>query len=290
MNISEKVILIASAICLVGALAVAMAADLETEEMIAADEAWQKLMDGNARFVNDEPEEKDFVAERDAVVAGQCPFATVITCSDSRVPPEYIFDQGIGDIFVIRVAGNVIDPVVLGSIEYGVEHLNTPIFVVLGHQSCGAVTAAVQGGAEGNIESIMEEIKPAVLAAEKTGKTGDELVDEAIDLNIDLVIEKTLEDSPITKELVEEGNLVIVGAKYYLDTGKVELVSWIDAAALAEMEAEEPEASEATANVSETKTTETEDVGTVGIPEDIIPEGYEPSSDISGDIIPQENK
>ncbi len=288
MKISGKIIIIALAICLVGALAVATATDQEADEMSTANEAWQKLMDGNARFVNNEPEVKDFVSEREAVVAGQSPFATVITCSDSRVPPEYIFDQGIGDVFVIRVAGNVVDSVVLGSVEYGVEHLHTPIFVVLGHQSCGAVTAAVQGGAEGNIESIMDEIEPAVEAAEKTGKTEGELVDEAIDQNIDLVIESTLEGSPITKELVEEGKLVIVGAKYYLDTGEVEQLSWIDAAALAEMEAEESEETKATVNASETKITVTDKVETVGIPGDIIPEDYEPASDIPGDIIPED--
>ena len=199
----------------------------ERPEIRTAEEAWNELMKGNERFVNGERAPRNLTAERIENLAGQHPFATVITCSDSRVCPEIIFDQGIGDIFVIRTAGNVVEPVVLGSIEYGVEHLHTPILVVLGHQSCGAVTATVQAVTsgeeckEGNICSIIEEIKPAVEEAEKTGKTGKELIEEAVNENVKLVTKKILQNSNVTRELVEKGELVIIGAKYYFDTGKV---------------------------------------------------------------------
>jgi carbonic anhydrase len=189
-----------------------------------SDKAWDELMKGNQRFVASELAVRDFPSRRAELTASQQPYATVITCSDSRVPPELLFDQGLGDIFVVRVAGNVVDGVELGSIEYGVEHLHTPLLVVLGHQSCGAVTAAVEGGAEGNIESIMKEIEPAVETARKTNKTGTELVEEAVNDNVELVIQNILNRSPVTKELVEEGKLEIVAAKYFLDTGEVELI------------------------------------------------------------------
>ncbi|HPJ29938.1 MAG TPA: carbonic anhydrase [Methanothrix sp.] len=229
----------AAAICVAACLAGAVALQEETTDKITADDAWNVLAEGNARFVSGELSAKNFSERRTELLSGQNPLVTVVTCSDSRVPPELIFDQGLGDIFVIRVAGNVMDPVVLGSVEYGVEHLKTPLLVILGHQSCGAVTAATQGGAEGNIESIMAEIEPAVEAAGETNVTGTELVELAIDENIDLVIKNVLERSPVTRELVEDGNLTIFGAKYSLETGEVAVLTRVDASNLAEMSVEE---------------------------------------------------
>ena len=193
-------------------------------EITTADEAWEELIKGNERYVAGESANKDIVSRRNETVSAQHPFVTVITCSDSRVCPELLFDQGIGDVFVIRTAGNVVDPIVLGSIEYGVEHLHTPLLIILGHQHCGAVTAAVEGEAEGNIGTILDEIQPAVETANNTEKKGEELIEEAIDENIKLVIQNTLDGSPVVKELVEQGNLKIVGAKYFLDSGKVEIM------------------------------------------------------------------
>src|SRR5512135_449398 len=110
----------------------------------AGDESLQKLMDGNKRYVEGTPINKDLGdTKRKEILKGQHPFATVITCSDSRVPPEHIFDQGLGDIFVVRVAGNVVDSIALGSIEYGTEHVQTPLLVLLGHSDCGAVKATL---------------------------------------------------------------------------------------------------------------------------------------------------
>jgi len=298
MNLTNKRIfgkmsLLAAVLCLAACMAGAIASEEETKDAISADDAWNIMMEGNARFVSGEVASKDFPERRAELVSGQSPFVTVVTCSDSRVPPELIFDQGLGDIFVIRVAGNVMDPVVLGSVEYGVEHLHTPLLVILGHQSCGAVTAATEGGAEGNIESIMTEIEPAVEIARETNMTGSDLVEEAIDENVDLVIKNVLDRSPITRELVEEGELVILGAKYSLDTGEVAVLTRVDASNVAEMVVEEEEKVTAAESEETPATTIPEDIIPEGsepestIPEDVIPEGSEPESSIPGDILPE---
>lgn len=272
-------VLLAAVFCLAACLAGAMASEEEAEDAVSADDAWNILTEGNARFVSGEVDAKNFPERRAELLAGQSPLVTVVTCSDSRVPPELIFDQGLGDIFVIRVAGNVMDPVVLGSVEYGVEHLHTPLLIILGHQSCGAVTAATEGGAEGNIESIMTEIEPAVEIAMETNMTGSDLVEVAIDENIDLVIKNVLDRSPITRELVEEGELVIFGAKYSLETGEVAVLTKVDASNVAEMVVEEEE---------KVASAESEEAPETAIPEDIIPEGSEPESSIPEDVIVEE--
>ena len=193
-------------------------------QITTAEAAWEELMKGNERYVGGESANKEIVSRRAEVESGQHPFVTVITCSDSRVPPELLFDQGLGDIFVIRTAGNVIGPIVLGSIEYGVEHLHTPLLIVLGHEHCGAVTAAVEGKAEGNIGTTLKEICTAVEIAKGTEKKGEELIEEAVDENIKLVIRNTLKKSTVVQGLFEEGELKIIGAKYFLDSGKVEMI------------------------------------------------------------------
>jgi carbonic anhydrase len=276
-RILAEISLLAAVLTLAACLAGATASEEEAEGAISADDAWDILMEGNGRFVSGgEVAAKNFPERRAELVSGQSPFVTVVTCSDSRVPPELIFDQGLGDIFVIRVAGNVMDPVVLGSVEYGVEHLHTPLLVILGHSSCGAVTAATEGGAEGNIESIMTEIEPAVEIARETELTGSELVEVAIDENVDLVIKNVLDRSPITKELVEEGKLVILGAKYSLETGEVAVLTRVDASNVAEMVVEEEE---------KVAVAEFEMAAETTIPEDIIPEGFEPESSMPEDVI-----
>lgn len=273
-RIFEKIAIMAAVLSLAACLTGAIASE-EMEDAISAEDAWSILMEGNGRFVSGDLADKDLPERRAELLSGQSPFVTVVTCSDSRVPPELIFDQGLGDIFVIRVAGNVMDPVVLGSVEYGVEHLHTPLLVILGHQSCGAVTAASQGGAaEGNIGSIMTEIEPAVEMAREMDLTGSDLVEVAVDENIDLVIKNVLARSPITKELVEDGELVIFGAKYSLETGEVVILTEVDASNVAEILVEEEEK---VATAGETPAT--------AIPEDIIPEGYEPESTIPEDKI-----
>ena len=185
-----------------------------------------RLFDGNRLFVADTPAKKDLGQTRRAeLVRGQSPFATVVTCSDSRVAPEYIFDQGLGDIFVVRVAGNVIEPTTLGSIEYAAEHLHTPLLVIMGHSQCGAVKAAVEakGNPEGNIGAIVKKILPAVRTAKKAGKGEEETLDLAIKENVRNTYKEIMK-SPVVRHLTHEGKLKIVAAEYHLKDGKVETI------------------------------------------------------------------
>ena len=190
-------------------------------------EAMQKLMDGNKRFVSGTLAQKDLGAKkREELAKGQKPFATVLTCSDSRVPPELLFDQGLGDIFVVRVAGNVVDPIALGSIEYAAEHLGSPLVLILGHSKCGAVKATLEskGKPEGNIGAIVKKIMPAVDAAKKKGGTQDEILETAIKENVKNVYADVMKNSKIIPHLVEEGKLMIVAGEYDITTGKIEMI------------------------------------------------------------------
>jgi len=190
-------------------------------------EAMQKLMDGNKRFVSGTLAQKDLGAKkREELAKGQKPFATVLTCSDSRVPPELLFDQGLGDIFVVRVAGNVVDPIALGSIEYAAEHLGSPLVLILGHSKCGAVKATLEskGKPEGNIGAIVKKIIPAVDAAKKKGGTQDEILETAIKENVKNVYADVMKNSKIIPHLVEEGKLMIVAGEYDITTGKIEMI------------------------------------------------------------------
>ncbi len=193
---------------------------------ISPDEALKKLIDGNNRFVQSAQAQKDIGNNRRTeLTKGQHPFAVILSCSDSRVPPEHIFDQGLGDIFVVRVAGNVADSIELGSVEYAAEHLGVPLILVLGHQSCGAVKATVDGGKpEGNIESIVKKIAPAVKKARETVKEKDKLLDAAILENTKSTAKTLTKKSSIIKHLVEEKKVKIAAGVYNMATGKVELV------------------------------------------------------------------
>ncbi|MBU0586498.1 carbonic anhydrase [Candidatus Micrarchaeota archaeon] len=185
-------------------------------------EEFAKLLEGNKRFVAGRTITNDLQKMRNDTVQGQKPFATVLTCSDSRVPPEHIFDVGIGEIFVIRTAGNVVDKIALGSIEYAAEHLNVPLLVVLGHESCGAVKAtwgAVEKNenVHGNIGAIVEKITKSVSNAKSQGKD----VECATDENVKAQINAILNESEPCKKLYDEGKLKIIGAKYFLSSGEV---------------------------------------------------------------------
>lgn len=152
----------------------------------------------------------------------------ILGCSDSRVPPEILFDQGLGDLFVVRVAGNIVDNAVEGSIEYAVEELRVPLIMVLGHEKCGAVKAAVDVVEKGDqipgkIESIINSIKPAVEKVK--GKPGD-LLENAIDANALMVVEKLKASRPIIAKFVEEGQSKVVGAKYELKSGIVRILTY----------------------------------------------------------------
>jgi len=198
-----------------------MAMGTDEKVGITSEQAMKMLMDGNARFVSGNLTHPDQSPERRAeVLAGQHPFAVIVGCSDSRVPPEVIFDQGIGDLFVIRTAGEVMDNATLGSIEYAVEHLNVPLVLVLGHDSCGAVTAVVSGGeAPGHLSSLVEAITPAV--EEARGMKGD-LLNNSIDMNTKNIVEELKTTDPILSKAVKEGRLQIAPSRYHLASGVVE--------------------------------------------------------------------
>ena len=187
------------------------------------DAALQKLMEGNQRFSQHQPQYPDQSQSRLQQVAQvQHPFATVLSCADSRVPAEIIFDQGIGDIFDVRIAGNIATPEAIGSIEYAVVLLGTPVLMVLGHERCGAVTAAVKNEAlPGEISSFVKAILPAV---DRVKNQPGDAVDNAVVANVHYQIEQ-LKRSPLLTEQLESGKLKIVGARYDLDTGSVTIVT-----------------------------------------------------------------
>ncbi len=188
----------------------------------AADVALARLTEGNQRFTSGTAAHAGQDSERRReTAAGQHPFAIVLTCADSRLSPEIIFDQGIGDLFVVRNAGNLSDDHVLGSLEYAVEHLQVPLIIVLGHTKCGAVSAAVAGGeAPGHIRSIVESLADAISMARK--KPGDP-VDNAVRINAKLTAAAIASAGPILAEAVKAGHVKVVAARYDIATGAVEL-------------------------------------------------------------------
>jgi carbonic anhydrase len=189
------------------------------EITVDADSALKQLLEGNARFISghvQETEPRDLRKTRRALSDHQKPFAIILGCSDSRVSPEIIFDQGLGELFDIRTAGHVVDELAIGSIEYGVEHLGCELVMVLGHESCGAVTAAVEGGeAPGSIAAVVEAIQPAVEATK--GQRGDPVAN-AVRANAINVAEQLYKDSEIIAAVT------VVAAQYDLNTGRVDII------------------------------------------------------------------
>lgn len=183
------------------------------------------LKEGNERFVADAPQHPNAgaVIRKETATAGQEPFATVLSCSDSRAPVELIFDRGVGEIFTVRVAGNVADTDEIATMEYGVGHLHTPLLVVMGHTRCGAVTAVAKGAElHGLIPELVDNIQPAVLRAKALGATEENLIPNAIRENVWQSIADIFRRSSEIKGAVAKGELTIIGCIYDLDTGKVE--------------------------------------------------------------------
>lgn len=195
-----------------------------THESLNPDAALKRLLDGNQRFLGQKANHPDQSKARlQEVAQAQHPYATLLTCADSRVTPEILFDEGVGDLFDIRIAGNVVTPEVLGSLEYAVALLNTPLLMVLGHERCGAVTAAVKGEQLlGHIGSFVKAIEPAVKLVK--GKAGDP-VENAVVANVRYQVEGLTEKSSILAQRVLEGKLKIVGGRYDLDTGEVTIIA-----------------------------------------------------------------
>jgi len=190
---------------------------------VTPESALIRLVEGNKRFVAGNPARNTPTAQQWAELSkGQHPFAIILTCADSRVSPEIIFDQGLGDLFVIRNAGNLTDPHVLGTIEYAVEHLGSRLVVVLGHSRCGAVTAAVSGGeAPGHIKDIVEDIAPAASMGKK--KPGDP-IENAIRISAKFTATAISQSEPILSHAVKSGQIKVVTARYDISTGTVEFL------------------------------------------------------------------
>jgi len=191
-------------------------------DALTPESALQKLLEGNRRFVQHRPQYPDQSEFRLKEVAqAQHPFATILSCADSRVPPEILFDQGLGNIFDVRIAGNIATPEAIGSIEYAIAMLGSPLLMVLGHERCGAVTAAVQNKPlPGDISTFVEAILPAISQIKK--QPGD-VVDNAVAENVRYQMD-TLARSPLLNAHVQAGKLKIVGGRYDLDSGMVSLV------------------------------------------------------------------
>ncbi|MBD2726171.1 carbonic anhydrase [Nostoc sp. FACHB-892] len=191
---------------------------------VSANEAIKRLLDGNQRFINQKRKYPDQSLERLRLVAkAQYPFAAILGCADSRVPAEIVFDQGLGDLFVVRVAGNVVSDTVIGSLEYSTTVLGSQLIVILGHKRCGAVAEAIKNEPlPGRIGLIIEGIKPSVERVKL--RTGD-IMQDAVIANIQYQTEKLQEKSTILANLLREGKLKIVSACYDIDTGKINIIT-----------------------------------------------------------------
>jgi carbonic anhydrase len=194
------------------------------------DDVLADLKEGNRRFVDGKTTSRDWGAQVHATASGQYPKAIILGCLDSRVPPEIIFDQGIGDLFVGRVAGNVEDETMLGSFEFGTKVAGSKVVVVLGHTSCGAVKGAVDQVKLGNLTGLLAEIEPAVAAGQKRidgprESSNAALVQAAVEENVRRTVGDLLERSDVLAEMVQSGEIAVVGAIYELDTGRV---TWLE--------------------------------------------------------------
>ncbi len=200
--------------------------------MMSAVQALQQLRDGNVRFVDDRTKGDAVIdrARRHEVAAGQEPLAIILGCSDSRVPAEIVFDRGLGDLFVIRIAGNIVAPSQIGSVEFAAERFGTRLVVVLGHSRCGAVVATVDGLLSAtkhpsrNVRSITDRISPVVepLLATDLAKDRDRLINHAVRANVRASANQLRAGSAFLEELIARGELLIVGAEYSLESGVVE--------------------------------------------------------------------
>jgi len=195
----------------------------DIQKKLSPKDAYNLLVEGNKRFVQDIKANRNLQAQVIETSSGQYPFAIVLSCIDSRVPVELVFDQGIGDIFSARVAGNIINEDVLGSMEYACKVAGSKIVVVLGHTKCGAVTAACNHVELGNITALLDKIQPAVESIKKEGEEmNDATIEEVVYENVRLSKERIRKESPILCEMEDNGEIEIIGAVYSVSTGEVE--------------------------------------------------------------------
>ena len=199
----------------------------EKQNSLTPEKVLDALMTGNERFTGKDMHQRDFSSQIDQTSGGQWPQAVVLSCIDSRVPVEIVFDQGVGDIFVARVAGNFENTDILGSMEYSCKVAGSKLVFVLGHEACGAVKAACDDVELGNITHLLGNIKPAVKATETDGERSsknDSFVADVVENNVKLTMQRIREKSPILKEMEENGEIKIVGGVYSISTGKVSLL------------------------------------------------------------------
>ncbi|MCL4380130.1 carbonic anhydrase [Candidatus Dependentiae bacterium] len=231
----KRIFFIAAALINLGSITTNLQAEHQaahhSASTITPEQALELLKQGNNEFTNKEAPRLCLSiteADRQAVAGGQKPFAIIVGCSDSRVPPELVFEElGLGKLFVIRNAGNVVDDVTMGSIEYAVEHLGVPLIVVLGHQKCGAVTASVAAKLSGetvpdHIANIVEKITPSL---GRVTKNTPEVVQRAVEQNALYEAKKLIRQSPVVREAVHNGTVKVVSAWYSLDDGKFNLIN-----------------------------------------------------------------
>lgn len=192
---------------------------------MTAEEALARLKEGNARFVASRQKERDLMAEVRRTGGGQSPFAVVLGCIDSRVPPELVFDQGIGDIFSVRIAGNFVNRDILGSMEFACKVAGARLILVLGHSNCGAIMGACDGVQMGNLSAMLSNLKPAIAAVATAGDARSSenasFVQRVAEKNVDLAVKAVQERSPVLNEMLVQGEIAIVGAMYDVESGVV---------------------------------------------------------------------
>ncbi len=199
----------------------------ETQAAISPQNALELLKEGNKRFVEKNQADRDLLVQVEQTASGQYPFATILSCIDSRVSAELIFDQGVGDIFSARVAGNIVNEDILGSMEFACKLAGTKIIVVLGHTACGAVKGACDDAKMGNLTELLSKIRPAVNAitepsdaSERTSKNIN-FVNTVAEKNVQMTIDNIRTQSPVLKEMEDNGEILIVGGMYDISNGKV---------------------------------------------------------------------
>ncbi|MCB2220977.1 MAG: carbonic anhydrase [Bacteroidetes bacterium] len=197
----------------------------ETQAKTTPEMAVKMLKEGNERFVNDEMINRDLMEQVEQTSTGQYPIAAVVSCIDSRIPTEIVFDQGVGDIFNARIAGNFVNTDILGSLEFACKVAGAKAIVVMGHTSCGAVKGAVDYVELGNLTSMLDHIEPAIDAVkdikDNRNSKNPEFVQKVSDKNVELTIEKIRSDSDVLRDMHDKGEIAIVGAMYDVETGKV---------------------------------------------------------------------
>jgi carbonic anhydrase len=199
----------------------------ETQATMTPQKSLQYLKDGNQRFQNNLKANRNLLEQVNDTSDGQFPFATILSCIDSRVSAELVFDQGLGDIFSVRIAGNFVNEDILGSMEFASKLAGTKLIVVLGHTACGAVKGACDNAKMGNLTKLLEKIKPAVHAvlepkdASLRNSSNSEFVDNVAKKNVQLTIDRIHNESPILSEMENNGEIMIIGAMYNINTGEV---------------------------------------------------------------------